>query len=31
DLYSLNRMAILDDIISSYQFDWNDEKSVDCY
>lgn len=31
DLYSSNPMAILDDIISSYQFEIDEEKAVDCY
>ena len=32
DFYALNGpMAILDDIISSYQFELDDEKAVDCY
>lgn len=31
DLYSRQPLAILDDIISSYQFDMDDEKAVDCY
>lgn len=31
DLYSTCPNAILDDIISSYQFDIDEEKAVDCY
>ena len=31
DLYETNPSAILDDIISAYQFDWDDQKAVDCY
>ena len=31
DLYTRQPIAILDDIISSYQFDIDDEKAVDCY
>jgi hypothetical protein len=31
DMYSNNPVAILDDIISSYQFEIDEEKAVDCY
>lgn len=31
DIYTRNPISILDDIISSYQFDLDDEKAVDCY
>ena len=31
DLYAQNPTAILDDIINSYQFDIDNEKTVDCY
>ncbi|RNA28903.1 hypothetical protein BpHYR1_038074 [Brachionus plicatilis] len=31
DLYAMNDAAILDDIISAYQFDWDDQKALDCY
>lgn len=31
DLYSTQSSAILDDIISAYQFDLDDEKAIDCY
>lgn len=31
DLYTRNPASILDDIISSYQFEIDDEKFIDCY
>jgi hypothetical protein len=31
DIYIINPEAILDDIISSYQFELDDEKFIDCY
>jgi hypothetical protein len=31
DLYTRQPVAILDDIMASYQFDLDDEKAVDCY
>ena len=31
DIYIRNPVGILDDIISSYQFDIDEEKAVDCY
>lgn len=31
DIYTLNPASILDDIISSYQFEADDEKFIDCY
>ena len=31
DIYSMNPVGILDDIINAYQFDWDEEKAVDCY
>lgn len=31
DLYTRQPVSILDDLISSYQFDLDDDKAVDCY
>lgn len=31
DIYIRRPMSILDDIISSYQFDMDDDKAADCY